>query len=122
MIKNILAIEDDRFIGEMYVRNLRNEGFDVDWAIDGNDGLVMARNKKYDLILVDIMLPEKRGNTIIEENRKSDSLSKDAKVIFMTNFQHNSAEREEFLKSSDGYFVKSDTVPRKVAEMIRDLR
>lgn len=45
MIKNILAIEDDRFIGEMYVRNLRNEGFDVDWAIDGNDGLVMARNK-----------------------------------------------------------------------------
>jgi DNA-binding response OmpR family regulator len=48
MIKNILAIEDDRFIGEMYVRNLRNEGFDVDWAIDGNDGLVMARNKKYD--------------------------------------------------------------------------
>jgi CheY-like chemotaxis protein len=78
--------------------------------------------KKYDLILVDIMLPEKRGNTIIEENRKSDSLSKDAKVIFMTNFQHNSAEREEFLKSSDGYFVKSDTVPRKVAEMIRDLQ
>ena len=122
MIKSILTIEDDKFIGEMYVRSLRNEGFDVDWAVDGNDGLVMARNKKYDLILVDIMLPEKRGNTIIEENRKSDSLSKDAKVIFMTNFQHNSTEREKFLKSGDGYFVKSDTIPRKIAEMIRDLQ
>ena len=48
MIKNILIIEDDRFIGEMYVRSLELASYNVDWAVDGNDGLVMARNKPYD--------------------------------------------------------------------------
>ena len=39
-IKKILVIEDDRFIGEMYVRSLKHEGFEVDWVVDGHDGLV----------------------------------------------------------------------------------
>ena len=41
-IKSVLCIEDDRFIGEMYVRSLRKAGYDVDWMVDGNDGLVAA--------------------------------------------------------------------------------
>ena len=40
--KSILIIEDDRFIGEMYVRSLRKAEYDVDWMVDGNDGLVVA--------------------------------------------------------------------------------
>ena len=64
-IKTILMIEDDRFIGEMYVRSLRQAGYDVEWAIDGRDGLVMATNKTYDLVLLDIMLPELRGQEIL---------------------------------------------------------
>ena len=65
-IKNILVIEDDRFIGEMYVRSLRPEKYEVDWMIDGSDGLVAARNKPYDLIMLDIMLPEMRGSEILK--------------------------------------------------------
>ena len=53
-IQTILVIEDDRFIGEMYVRSLRKAGYTVDWLIDGADGLVAARNNHYDLILLDI--------------------------------------------------------------------
>lgn len=121
MIRKILVIEDDRFIGEMYVRSLQMAGFEVDWAVDGNDGLVMANNKAYDLLLVDIMLPEKRGNLIIEEIRNSESLSKNAKVIFMTNFQHSNTEKESFSKIGDGYFIKSDTTPKRILEMIRNL-
>ena len=45
-IKTILVIEDDRFIGEMYVRSLKKAGSEVDWMVDGNDGLVAARNKQ----------------------------------------------------------------------------
>ena len=44
-IKTILIIEDDRFIGEMYVRSLRKAGYDVDWMVDGNDGLIAARGQ-----------------------------------------------------------------------------
>ncbi|MDO4871889.1 MAG: response regulator [bacterium] len=121
MIKEILVIEDDRFIGEMYVRSLKTANYNVDWVVDGNDGLVMALNKPYDLILVDIMLPEKRGNEIIEEFRKKSPNSKNTKVIFMTNFQHNSEEKENLLKIADGYFIKSEVMPRRLLEMIERL-
>ncbi|MDO4868516.1 MAG: response regulator [bacterium] len=121
MINNILVIEDEKFIGEMYVRSLKIAGYSVDWAVDGNDGLVMLNNKKYDLILVDIMLPEKRGGEIIQELKNSSSISKDAKVVFMTNFQHTPKEREEFLNMADGYFIKSEVVPRKLLEIVSSL-
>ena len=121
MIREVLVIEDDRFIGEMYVRALQISGYKVDWAVDGNDGLVMARNKAYDLILVDIMLPEKKGNEIVLELKNSNSISKNSKIIFMTNFQHNGKEKDNFLKISDGYFIKSEITPKKMIEMIRKL-
>ena len=65
-IHTVLCIEDDRFIGEMYVRSLKKAGYDVDWVVDGNDGLITARNKQYDLILLDVMLPERRGTDILK--------------------------------------------------------
>ena len=46
-IQTILVIEDDRFIGEMYVRSLRKAGYTVDWLIDGADGLVAARSPRH---------------------------------------------------------------------------
>lgn len=121
MIKDILIIEDDRFIGEMYARSLQMANYSVDWAIDGNDGLVMARNKAYDLILVDIMLPEKRGGEIIADLKKEDSPSKNSKVIFMTNFHHNSEEKEKFQNLGDGYIIKSEVLPRKLLDIIAKL-
>ena len=56
-IKSILIVEDDRFIGEMYVCSLNKAGYSVDWMVDGNDGLIAARNKPYDLMLLDVTLP-----------------------------------------------------------------
>lgn len=54
---------------EMYVRSLKHEDFDVDWVVDGHDGLVAATSKPYDVILLDIMLPEMRGPEILKALR-----------------------------------------------------
>ena len=88
-IKKILVIEDDRFIGEMYVRSLQREGYTVDWVVDGHDGFVAATNKPYDLILLDIMLPEMRGSEIL--------------------MQHN----------VDAYLIKAEITPRRLIEIIK---
>jgi DNA-binding response OmpR family regulator len=88
-IKTILVIEDDRFIGEMYVRSLKKADYTVDWMVDGNDGLIAARNKPYDLILLDVMLPERRGTEILESLRGGkEDLIPNSKVIVLTNFAH----------------------------------
>ena len=119
-IKTILMIEDDRFIGEMYVRSLRQAGYDVEWAIDGRDGLVMATNKTYDLVLLDIMLPELRGQEILREIKKN-PVAKHSHVAVMTNFDQDEETRQEIERNVDAYFVKAEITPRRLLEIIQQI-
>ncbi|HEX6416647.1 MAG TPA: response regulator [Candidatus Saccharimonadales bacterium] len=121
-IKSILCIEDDRFIGEMYVRSLQKAGYDVDWMVDGNDGLVAARNKPYDLILLDIMLPERRGSEILEALRGSEEdLIPHSRVIVMTNFDQDEESRMAMQHNADAYLIKAEITPRKLLDIIAKL-
>lgn len=121
-IKTVLVIEDDRFIGEMYVRSLRKAGYDVDWMVDGNDGLVAARNKPYDLIMLDIMLPEKRGNEILEALRGEQDLIPNSRVMVLTNFEQDSESRMAMERGVDAYLIKAEITPRKLIETIKQLQ
>lgn len=121
-IKTILCIEDDRFIGEMYVRSLQKAGYAVDWMIDGNDGLVAARNKPYDLIMLDIMLPEKKGNEILDALRsEKEDLIPGTKVLVMTNFEQDDESRIAMEYRVDGYLIKAEITPRKLISIIQEL-
>lgn len=121
-IKNLLIIEDDRFIGEMYVRSLRKEGYEVDWMIDGNDGLVAARNKPYDAILLDIMLPERRGNEILKALRgNGEDLIPNTRVIVLTNFEQDDESRLAMQQNADAYLIKAEITPRKLIDILVSL-
>lgn len=117
----ILCIEDDRFIGEMYVRSLKKAGYEVDWVVDGNDGLVAARNKPYDVILLDIMLPMRRGGDILEALRGKEDLIPKSKVIVLTNFQQDDESRMAMQRNADAYLIKAELTPRKLIEIIGKL-
>jgi len=121
-IKTILVIEDDRFIGEMYVRSLMKAGYSVDWVVDGNDGLITARNKPYDLMLLDVMLPEKRGTEILTALRGGkEDLIPNTKVIVLTNFEQDDESRAEMQKHADAYLIKAEITPKKLIEVIHQL-
>ncbi len=121
-IKTILVIEDDRFIGEMYVRSLKKADYTVDWMVDGNDGLIAARNKPYDLILLDVMLPERRGTEILEALRGGkEDLIPNAKVIVLTNFEQDDESRLAMEKRADAYLIKAEITPSKLLSVIQHL-
>ena len=119
-IKNILVIEDDRFIGEMYVRSLKHEGYDVDWVVDGHDGLVAVTSKPYDLMMLDIMLPEMRGPEILKALRggKVDKIP-NTRIIVMTNFDQDDESRIAMQHDVDAYLIKAEITPRKLVEVIK---
>jgi DNA-binding response OmpR family regulator len=121
-IKTILCIEDDRFIGEMYVRSLQKAGYMVDWMVDGDDGLIAARNKEYDLILLDIMLPEKRGGEILSALRgKEGDLVPRTKIIVMTNFDQDEQSRLAMQHNVDAYLIKAEITPKKLLSIVQKL-
>ena len=122
MIKTILCVEDDRFIGEMYVRSLQKAGYDVTWVVDGNDGLVAARNQQFDLIILDLMLPEQRGDQILNSLRNNDvDLIPNSKVLIMTNFEQDASSRKSVMGRVDGYLIKADITPRNLIEVVKQM-
>jgi DNA-binding response OmpR family regulator len=121
-IKNILIVEDDRFIGEMYVRSLNKAGYSVDWMVDGNDGLIAARNKPYDLMLLDVMLPERRGGEILQILRGGvENLIPGTKVVVLTNFDQTEQARRDMEQYADGYLIKAEITPKKLLAFIEKL-
>ena len=122
MIKTILCVEDDRFIGEMYVRSLQKAGYDVTWVVDGNDGLVAARNQNFDLIILDLMLPEQRGDQILDALRNNNvDLVPNSKILIMTNFEQDEASRKSVMSRVDGYLIKADITPRNLRDVVKQM-
>ena len=121
-IKTILCVEDDRFIGETYVRSLQKAGYDVTWVVDGNDGLVMARSRPFDLIILDLMLPEQRGDQILDALRSDDTdLIPESKILIMTNFEQDDAAKSAIMNRVDGYLIKADITPRKLIDVVNKM-
>lgn len=65
----ILVVEDDRKVASFLEKGLREEGYTVDAAHDGTEGLLRARVHDYDLLLLDVMLPGRSGLEIVRELR-----------------------------------------------------
>jgi two-component system, OmpR family, response regulator len=72
MIKDMraLVVEDDASIASFVVRGLKEAGFATDHTADGETGLVAALNQPYDVAIVDLMLPQRDGLSLIEELRR----------------------------------------------------
>ena len=77
----LLLVEDDFQIASFIKKGLRQAGFAVDHAADGEDGLGLALNEPYDAAIIDIMLPKLNGLTLIEELRRKKT---DTPVIILS--------------------------------------
>ena len=65
-----LIVEDDRAIAEFVARGLREAGFAVDQAADGETGMELALSEPYDVAIIDLMLPQRDGLSLIDELRR----------------------------------------------------
>ena len=75
-MKKILIIEDDSFLSEMYSTKLTQDGFEVEVAVDGKQGMDKIKNIKPDLVLLDIVLPKMDGFEILENTKKDKELNR----------------------------------------------
>jgi len=99
----ILLIEDEKKTAIFLEKGLREAGFSVDVARDGESGLAAARNKRFDLLVVDVMLPKKDGWAVVEEDRGTGSR---APILFLT-ARDSVRDRVKGLElGADDYLVK----------------
>lgn len=118
--KNILCIEDEHFISELYTRALTKAGYSVKVIIDGEEGLREALSNQYDIILLDIMVPNLTGIEILKKVREQAPQLK-AKIIITTNLEQKEDARKAIEKQADGYVVKANITPRELVTMLQSL-
>jgi DNA-binding response OmpR family regulator len=77
----ILLVEDDRKVGAFIEEGLRQEGFLIDWAHDGDEAVELVSAGTYDLILLDFMLPKRNGLHVAAEIRR---LGQETPILMLT--------------------------------------
>ena len=103
----------------MYRMKFESEDFTVVTAENGLDGLELIKKEKPDIVLLDLMMPEMRGDEMLTELRKK-SWGKDLKVIVLTNMGESEAPESVKQNGVLGYIVKADMTPKQVAEIVTD--
>lgn len=119
--KKILCIEDEHFISELYTRALSRGGYDVTAVIDGQEALQEALSDKYDIILLDIMIPTVTGFEILKRLRGPSAPKLKAKIIITTNLEQSDENRAEIENQADGYIVKADITPKQLVAFLDQL-
>lgn len=119
----ILCIEDEHFIGELYARALTKAGYRITVIGDGAQGLAEAETDKYDLILLDLMLPNITGIEILRRLRDPARPTRlKAKIIITTNLEQREDVRAEIEKQADAYLVKAEFTPHELVDFINKIK
>ena len=103
--KKILLIDDEQDILEILSYNLEKEGYEVFTATNGNEGIEMAKQILPDLILLDVMMPEKDGIETCQDLRKIKELQKTL-IIFLSARSEEFSQLAGFQAGANDYIMK----------------
>ena len=120
MNKKILIVEDDTYLRDLYEEVLKEDGFSVKIAVDGEEGLVTALEGGHDLILLDIMMPKLDGLGFLKSLKKKNALSKNGPIILLTNLAHDPVIKEGLDLGAKDFTVKSEITPDDLVKKVKD--
>ncbi len=116
--KKILIIEDDQMISSMYRTKLKQENFIVLTATNGAQGLELALNEKPDLVMLDIIMPQLDGFSVLRQLRGNEG-TKNTPIIMLTNLgTDEDKEKGQKLGATD-YLIKTNLTPAQISEIIK---
>jgi len=115
--KKILIAEDERPMANAVKFKLEKEGIEAEIAVNGQETIDLLKKEKFDLVILDIIMPVKDGFTVLKEMRESGI---NVPAIIASNL----SQLEDIKKAKElgavGYFIKSDTSINDVVEKIKN--
>lgn len=115
-----LIIEDEQFIRDIYKRQLEKAGIIVDGFSNGAEGLQSISQNKYDIILLDIMLPDLNGLEILKQVKQNPD-TKNIPVMMLTNLGQDEVIKEGFSLGAQGYFIKASYTPDQIVQEVKNI-
>lgn len=116
--KRILIVEDTELLRRMYRDRLVQDGYDVADVADGLSALALMRERSFDLLLLDLIMPRMGGLQVLEAV-KQDPRTKDTPVLVLTNLgEEETIERAVALGAID-YLIKNETRPAAISDKVK---
>jgi len=116
--KRILIVEDDPFLIDIYTTKLKDIGFSIDVANDGEDGLRKLKEGNFDLLMLDIVLPHIDGWQVLKQISENEEL-KNLKVIVLSNLGQKEEVEKGLKLGAIKYLIKAHYTPQEVIEEIK---
>ena len=117
-MNKILIIEDDKFLRELICRKLSAEEFEALEAVDGESGLKAIKEKKPDLILLDLILPGMDGFEVLTKAKDDPQMALIPVIILSNLGQREDIERGLKLGAID-YLVKAHFTPNEIIDKVK---
>lgn len=117
MKKKILLVEDNPFLSDLYKDVLSEAGFNVDLAITGNEALEKSQKGGWDLILMDVFLPDRNGFDIVRQLKETPPQIPNKSIVFFTNLDKDE-EVEKSKTLGDGFIMKGELTPGDLVKAI----
>jgi CheY-like chemotaxis protein len=114
----ILAVEDDVFIADVHRKKLAKEGYEVVLATNGQEAMNFVKQRKPDLILLDLIMPVMDGFETLKELKAAPNL-KDIKVIILSNLSQEEDKKNVLKMGALDYIVKADVSFREILDLIK---
>lgn len=114
--KKVLIIEDDAMISSMYKTKLEQDGYQVECANNGAEGLEKAKSADADIILLDVIMPQLDGFSVLEELRSKMGIK--VPIIMLTNLGTEEDREKGAKMGATDYLVKSSITPAQVSELV----
>ena len=116
----VLIIEDDPLMIRLYQKVFKFEGYDVEVAANGEEGLQKVASFTPTLVLLDIMMPKMNGLEVLEK-MKADEKTKKIPVVVLTNLAGQQDAETAIAKGAVKYIVKSEYEPKEVVKMVKEI-
>ncbi len=120
MAEKILIIEDEPFLRRIVSDQLKENGYLVEEALDGEEGLKKIQERKFDLILLDLLLPGMDGFEVLDRLKKEGMLSKIPVLILSNLGQKEEVEKGLALGAKD-YLIKAHVTPEEIVAKIKEI-
>ncbi len=117
-MKKILIIEDDQVIANIYRNQFRVDGFQVEWASDGETGLEMVRTFQPNAVILDLMLPKLSGVEVVEKLR-SEPAYKSLPIIVFSNTYMTHMVQNAWKAGATRCLSKANCRPKQVIDVVR---
>lgn len=118
-ILKILIVEDEIALLDLYEEVLKDAGFNVKKCCNGRDALSLLSKGNYDLVLLDLMMPEVDGIEVLKVVRSDPDKYGTPKIIILTNLSSDVTIKESFDSKADGYLMKTELTPNQIVEEVR---